>query len=99
MSLNMRCQHCSVSKVVESDKTDSATLRCEIACANGWYAFVNEVFKVPLYFCSSLCETKYKAAIATSMTACFVAMIAGLGTRMILVTHITIESWTANNLD
>lgn len=62
MIIKMRCQHCSESKTVESDKVDSAESRCEVAKSHGWYAFVNEVFKVPLYFCSSLCETKYKAA-------------------------------------
>jgi len=63
MTLSMRCQHCSDSKVAESETLmDSATHRCEIARANDWLAFVSKALEIPLYFCSSQCETKWKLA-------------------------------------
>lgn len=69
MNLNMRCQHCSESKTVEVEtETTSAESRIETARANGWLAFLNKAIKVPLYFCSSHCETKYKLAKKLHLT-------------------------------
>ena len=63
MKLQLKCQHCSDSKVVESETpTDSATRRCEIARANGWLAFVSKALEIPLYFCSAKCEFKWRLA-------------------------------------
>lgn len=57
MSLEMRCAHCSVSKIAGEESL--AISRIETAHKNGWYAFLHPTLRLTLYFCSTLCKAKY----------------------------------------